>query len=82
MSVRATDSLIAEVVIASGLPDSPKMVVQSVIPETKMITTVWFSDAHEFQQGVFPAGSLDKAEAIASPAKGKKTPGRKPAGKN
>jgi hypothetical protein len=77
MSVRATDSLIAEVVIASGLADSPKMVVRSVVPETKMITTVWFSDAHEFQEGVFPAGSLDKAEVTVSPAKGKKTPPRK-----
>jgi hypothetical protein len=77
MSVRATDSLIADVVIASGLANSPKMVVQSVDPDLKAVTTIWFSDAHEAQQGVFPAGSLDRVELPAKPGKGKSS-GKKP----
>ena len=63
MSVRATDSLIAELVVAAGLSNSPRMIVHSVNPEEKLVTTVWFSDSGEFQQGVFPASSLDRAEA-------------------
>ncbi|GHU83409.1 hypothetical protein FACS189468_8490 [Spirochaetia bacterium] len=77
MSVRATDSLIAEIVTVSGLPNSPQMVVQSVKPETKLITTIWFSDTHEAQQGVFPSGSLDKATAAAKkPQPAKKQPAK------
>jgi hypothetical protein len=44
MSVRATERLIGEVVIATGLSNSPKMVVQAVDIEAKLVTTVWFSD--------------------------------------
>jgi hypothetical protein len=80
MSVRATDSLIADVVIASGLANSPKMVVQSVNPDQKTVTTVWFSDAHVAQQAVFPAGALDRAELPAKAAAskpGKKAPAKK-----
>ena len=62
MSVRATGSLIAEVVVAAGLSNSPKMVVQSVNEAEKTVTTVWFSDGKEFQQGLFPASALDRAE--------------------
>ncbi|MDR2477823.1 MAG: hypothetical protein LBD48_00770 [Treponema sp.] len=72
MSVRATDSLIAELVVAAGLPDSPQMIVKSVNPEAKLVTAVWFSAANEFQQGEFPAGALDRAEASVNQAKAKK----------
>lgn len=61
MSVRATNSLIAEIVIAPGVPNSPRMVVQDVDPDKKTVTTIWFSDTHESQQGVFPASSLERA---------------------
>jgi hypothetical protein len=78
MSVRATGSLISDVVIASGLSNSPKMIVQTVDEDTKLVTTIWFSDAHEVQQGVFPSGSLDRAEDRKAPAKEAKSAGRKP----
>ncbi|AEF85459.1 hypothetical protein TREPR_3364 [Treponema primitia ZAS-2] len=66
MSVRATGSLIGEIVTASGLSNSPKMVVQSVDVDAKLVTTVWFSNAQEGQQGVFPASALDKADVVAA----------------
>jgi hypothetical protein len=59
MSVRATGSLIADVVVATGLK-GPKMVVQSVDEEKKQVTTVWFSDNGKAQSAVFPAGALDR----------------------
>ncbi|MDR2481551.1 MAG: hypothetical protein LBD07_04580 [Spirochaetaceae bacterium] len=74
MSVRATNSLIADLVSVSGLPNSPKMVVLSVNEEAKQVTTVWFSSAGESQSATFPAQSLDRVEvkqAAASPAKKK-----------
>jgi hypothetical protein len=80
MSVRATDSLIAEVVVASGLTNGPAMIVQAVDAEKKLITTVWFSHTQEAQVGIFPAGSLDRYEGTAAPAAkkaGKR--GKKPA---
>jgi hypothetical protein len=84
MSVRATERLVGDVVIASGLSNSPKMVVQSVEIDAKLVNTVWFSDTHEAQKAVFPASSLDRFEAPVAPVKkaaekaaaGKK-PGRK-----
>jgi hypothetical protein len=76
MSVRATDSLIADVVVASGLSNSPKMVVQAVNPDLRTVTTVWFSDRHDAQQGVFPAGSLDRAELTTKPSKVNKPAGK------
>lgn len=75
MSVRATDSLIADVVIASGLPNSPRMVVREVNAEDKQVTTVWFSDSHEIQTGVFPSGALDRYVESVAAAKAKKTTG-------
>ena len=75
MSVRATERLIGDVVVASGLPNSPYMVVQAIDEEAKLITTTWFSDSHECQEGLFPASSLDRAEAPkgkSAPAKAKK----------
>jgi hypothetical protein len=69
MSVRATERLIGDVVIVAGLTNSPKMVVQTVDIDTKLVTTVWFSDTHEGQVGVFPASALDRFEITAAPAK-------------
>jgi hypothetical protein len=78
MSVRATERLVGDVVVASGLPNSAKMVVQSVEEESKLINTIWFSDDHAAQTGVFPASSIDRAEQKASPAKKAKAGGKKP----
>jgi hypothetical protein len=75
MSVRATQSLIAELVVASGIADGPTMIVQSVNEAEKTVTAVWFSDCKEFQQGVFPASALDRAaekKAAASAPKAAK----------
>jgi hypothetical protein len=75
MSVRATNSLIAELVTAAGIPGSPVMIVQSVNEAEKKVTAVWFSTANEFQKGEFPASALDRAEVpskAAKPAKKKK----------
>ena len=63
MSVRATDRLIGDVVIVTTLPKSPQMVVQAIDEKTKIITTVWFTAANEYQQGTFPASALDRVEA-------------------
>ncbi|GHV96521.1 hypothetical protein AGMMS50293_28410 [Spirochaetia bacterium] len=88
MSVRATERLVGDVVIVSGLENSPKMVVQGVDIDAKLVTTIWFSDDHQGQVGIFPASSLDryevitqvktagKAKAQVKAAPGK--PGRKP----
>jgi hypothetical protein len=83
MSVRATERLVGDVVIASGLPNSPLMVVQSVEEDTKMVNTTWFSDSHESQEGQFPASSLDRHEApkASTKAKAKKTGKAKKSGK-
>jgi len=67
MSVRATDRLIGDAVIVSVLPKSPQMVVRAINEETKIITTAWFSDNNEFQEGTFPASALDRAEAKKPP---------------
>jgi len=83
MSVRVTERLIGDVVIASGLPNSPLMVVQEIDEEAKMVTTTWFSDGHECQEGLFPGSALDRAEAPKA-AKAKKAAapkGRKPSSK-
>jgi len=66
MSVRATERLIGDVVIASGLPNSAKMVVQSVDEAAKQVTTIWFSDDKAVQTGIFPVGALDRAEQKVS----------------
>ena len=63
MSVRATGSLIGELVVVTALPNSPKMIVQAIEEKSKIITTAWFSDSHEYQKGDFPASSLDRVEA-------------------
>jgi len=63
MSVRATERLIGDVVIVSAFPKSPQMVVSAINEETKIITTAWFTSGNEYQQGTFPASSLDRVEA-------------------
>ena len=82
MSVRVTERLIGDLVVAPGLRDSPLMIVQSVDEEEKLVTTVWFSDNNEYQEGYFPGSALDRAETPKSAAKEKKAiRGRKPAAK-
>jgi hypothetical protein len=68
MSVRATDRLVSDVVSVTGLSNSPRMVVLSVDPENKTVKTVWFSDCHEAQEGIFPAAALDRVEPAPAPA--------------
>jgi hypothetical protein len=81
MSVRATERLVGDVVIVTGLPNSPLMVVQSIEEDTKMVNTTWFSDNHECQEGLFPASSLDRYEAPKTLPKAKKTAKGKNSGK-
>ena len=71
MSVRVTERLVGDVVIAPGLPNSPLMVVQSIDEEAKLITTTWFSDRHECQEGLFPGSALDRVEPPQPPKKEK-----------
>ncbi|MDR0639016.1 MAG: hypothetical protein LBG27_08995 [Spirochaetaceae bacterium] len=66
MSVRATGSLIGDVVVTTGIK-GPKMVVLTVDEAKRLITTVWFSDDGTSQSAVFPAASLDRAEILAKP---------------
>jgi hypothetical protein len=78
MSVRATERLIGDAVIVTALPKGPQMVVKAINEETKIITTSWFSDNNEFQEGTFPASALDRAEPSKSvqskkPIKAKKS---------
>ena len=79
MSVRATERLIGDLVTVTGLPGSPAMVVKAINEETKIITTVWFSDCKGFQESTFPAVALDRAEVKQAPQKGKTAKGRKTA---
>jgi len=78
MSVRATERLIGDVVVVTALPNSPAMVVKAVSDETKIITTVWFSDCMGYQEGTFPAAALDRGEAKKAPTTAKATKGKKP----
>jgi hypothetical protein len=85
MSVRATERLVGDVVVVTGLHNSPQMVVQSVDIDAKQVTTVWFADDHRGQQAVFPATALDrvetpefKTEKRAASATENGTRGRKP----
>ena len=77
MSVRVTERLIGDVVIASGLPNSPLMVVQDIDEEAKLVTTTWFSDSHECQEGLFPGSALDRAEPRQVPKDKKIAPKRR-----
>ena len=78
MSVRATERLIGDVVIASGLPNSAKMVVQGVDEEAKLAITIWFSDDHAVQTGEFPVSALDRVEQKTAAAKKTKPAAKKP----
>ena len=69
MSVRATERLIGDAVIVRAFPKSPQMEVKAINGETKIITTAWFTANNEFQEGTFPASSLDRAEAKKAPSK-------------
>jgi len=77
MSVRVTERLIGDVVIASGLTNSPLMVVQSIVGEAKLVNTIWFSDGKECQEGTFPASALDRVEPQQGTLKAKKSPSGK-----
>ena len=81
MSVRATERLIGDIVITAGLSNSPKMIVQSVDIESKLVTTVWFLDNHTIQEGTFPASALNRVEAPVEEPEKKSGRGRKPAQK-
>jgi len=72
MSVRATERLIGDAVTVTALAKSPQMVVKAINEETKIITTVWFSDCLSFQEGTFPASALDRVE-VKKPVQKKKT---------
>jgi len=72
MSVRATERLIGDAVIVTALPKSPQMVVKAINEETKIITTTWFSNDNEFQEGFFPASALDRVEIKKTAPAGKK----------
>jgi len=80
LSVRATERLIGDLVVVTAMPNSPKMVVQAIEEETKIITTVWFTDKQEYQEGFFPASALDRAETKkpAQAVKAKKSQKGKP----
>jgi len=79
MSVRVTERLIGDVVIVTGLANSPKMVVQSIEEEAKIVTTSWFSDCHEYQEGYFPGTALDRVESTPAPKQKKAAAGQKAA---
>ena len=77
MSVRVTERLVGDVVIASGLPNSPLMVVQSIDEAAKMVLTTWFSDGHECQEGSFPGSALDRVDPAQVSKDKKASPGRR-----
>ena len=78
MSVRVTARLIGDVVIASGLPKSPPMIVQAIDEEAKMVHTTWFSNCNEAQEGAFPGSALDRLEPAVPKAKKASPKGKKP----
>jgi len=62
MSVRATERHIGDAIIVTALAKSPQMVGKAINEETKIITTSWFSNDNAFQEGTFPASTLDRVE--------------------
>ena len=62
MSVRVTERLIGDLVIVTNLPNSPVMVVQQIDEEAKLVTTTWFTDNQECQEGMYPGSALDRVE--------------------
>jgi len=84
MSVRVTERLVGDVVIASGISKGPLMIAQSIDEKAKMVMTIWFSDDNKCQTGKFPGSALDRADPPAPAAKkaaGAKAPKAVPAGK-
>ena len=79
MSVRVTGRLIGDLVIASGLPNSPHMIVQSIDEEAKTVITAWFSHNNEYQEGMFPGSALDRVEKAESSKASKAPKGKKAA---
>jgi len=77
MSVRVTERLIGDIVKVTGLPNSPLMVVQQIDEEAKMVTTTWFSDCNECQEGLYPGSALDRAEPPKQASKDKKPAARR-----
>ena len=82
MSVRVTERLVGDVVIASGISKGPLMIAQSIDEKAKMVTTIWFSDDNKCQTGKFPGSALDRAEppapaAARKPAVAKAVPAAK-----
>jgi hypothetical protein len=75
MSVRATNSLLADLVTVSGIPNSPKMVVLAVNEEKRQVETVWFSSTGEAQTATFPAPALDRVEVKVASVVKKPGPG-------
>jgi hypothetical protein len=43
------------------------MIAHSIDEKSKLITTVWFTPTNEYQQGTFPAASLDRVETKPKP---------------
>ena len=47
------------------------MVVKAIDEQTKIITTAWFIAGNEYQEGTFPASSLDRVEPKIAPKTGR-----------
>ena len=62
MSVRATERLLGEIVYVPYLSGSPKMTVIEIDEDSKLITTSWFDKNNAYQEGVFHAKALDRAD--------------------
>jgi len=75
MSVRATERLIGDLVGVTAIPNGPQMIVKAIDEKTKIITTSWFSDCKQYQEGFFPASALDRVEPKKSPQAGKSSKG-------
>jgi len=81
MSVRASERLIGDLVIVSALPNSPQMIVKTIDPLTKLVTTSWFSDSSEYQEGFFPYKALERVDTKKNTQTSTKKKSRKPPAK-
>lgn len=75
--MRAAKNAIGNLVKATGIPNSPLMVVKDVSQEAGTITTIWFSDCKSHQEATFPSSALELAEAKAAPKASKPAPKKK-----
>jgi hypothetical protein len=71
MSVRATERLVGDLVIITGMKNCPQMVVKGYNVKTNLITTSWFTTSYEYQENSFPAASLDRVEPAKNSQKDK-----------